>query len=198
MTSLPPIETIDESQIGHILRTLLESNIPFDPLLPAGNPGFVSYTELLDAALAQVATWSVSTRAKFIAGHPRIGETKNLSVLSAKEQGATPTVAPTPPEVLARLAHLNACYERRYSGLRYITFVNGRSRAEIAREMEDVLGLPHSLSPDQPPVEEITVIKPETDAWTSELDRAVVDVGRIAHSRLGAMKIQESQSSALN
>ncbi|KAJ6485868.1 Oxo-4-hydroxy-4-carboxy-5-ureidoimidazoline decarboxylase [Mycena sanguinolenta] len=188
MTALPPIETIDESQIGHVLRILLESDISFAPLLPDGNPGFASYTELLDAAMAQVATWSISMRAKFIAGHPRIGETKNLSVLSAKEQGATPTIAPTPPEVLGRLAHLNACYEHRCPGLRYITFVNGRSRAEIAREMEDVLGLPHSLSPDQPPIEEIAVIEPETDAWRSELDRAVVDVGRIAHSRLGAQE----------
>ncbi|KAF7356880.1 hypothetical protein MVEN_01023800 [Mycena venus] len=120
------------------------------------------------------------------------GRPKILSALSTKEQGAMPTVAPTPPEVLARLAHLNACYERRYSGLRYITFVNGRSRAAIALEMEDVLGLPHSLSPDQPPVDEITPIEPGVDAWRSELDRAVADVGRIARSRLGSMKIQDN------
>ncbi|KAJ7257955.1 OHCU decarboxylase-domain-containing protein [Mycena haematopus] len=175
MASLPPIETIDESQIAHVLSVLLESDVSFSTLGPAEKP-FASYTNLLNAAMTQVATWDLPLRAKFIAGHPRIGETKNLSALSAKEQGATPTVAPTPPEVLARLAHLNACYEHRYPGLRYITFVNGRSRAAIALEMEDVLGLPHSLSPDEPPVDEITPIEPGADAWRSELDRAVMDI----------------------
>lgn len=31
---------------------------------------------------------------------------------------------------------LNSLYEESYPGLRYTTFVNGRSRAEIAQEME--------------------------------------------------------------
>jgi 2-oxo-4-hydroxy-4-carboxy--5-ureidoimidazoline (OHCU) decarboxylase len=203
MTSLPSIEAVDEAQLGHVLSLLLEpSDILFSTLVPglvaslSSGKRFASYTDLIDAAIAQVASWDLTQRAQFIEGHPRIGETKNLSALSAKEQGATPTVAPTPPEVLARLAHLNACYERRYAGLRYITFVNGRSRAAIALEMENVLGLSHSLSPDQPPAEEMTLIEPGAEAWTDELDRAVVDVGRIAKSRLGAMKIQESRCDA--
>lgn len=204
--SLPSIETvISEPQIGDVLGVLLEpSDILFSTLVPglvaSLSPGqrFASYTDLIDAAIAEVTSWDLVLRAKFIEGHPRIGETKNLSALSAKEQGATPAVAPTPPEVLARLAHLNACYERRYSGLRYITFVNGRSRAAITVEMEDVLGLPHSLSPDQPPLEEITPIDPIGQAWKMELDRAVVDVGRIAKSRLGAMKVQESRCAPIH
>ncbi|KAJ6581189.1 Oxo-4-hydroxy-4-carboxy-5-ureidoimidazoline decarboxylase [Mycena capillaripes] len=206
MTSLPSIDAVDsEAQIGDVLSVLLEpSDILFSTLVPglvaslSSRKRFASYTDLIDAAMAHVASWDLPLRAQFIEGHPRIGETKNLSALSAKEQGATPTVAPTPPEVLARLAHLNACYERRYSGLRYITFVNGRSRAAIALEMEDVLGLPHSLSPDQPPVGEITQIEPGADAWKTELDRAVVDVGRIAKSRLGAMKIQENRCAVIH
>ncbi|KAJ7460641.1 Oxo-4-hydroxy-4-carboxy-5-ureidoimidazoline decarboxylase [Mycena latifolia] len=196
MASLPPIDNVDESHLASVLSTLLEpSEVLRSTLVPtlgaslASGKRFVSYEDLLDAAIAQVASWDLPLRAQFIEGHPRIGETKNLSALSAKEQGAVPTVAPTPPEVLARLAHLNACYERRYPGLRYITFVNGRSRAAIAVEMEDVLGLPHSLSPDQPSVDEITPIPFQAEAWRIELDRAVVDVGRIARNRLGSMKV---------
>ncbi|KAJ7695066.1 Oxo-4-hydroxy-4-carboxy-5-ureidoimidazoline decarboxylase [Mycena rosella] len=200
MTTLPPIDDVDESQLPRVLSILLEpSDVLFSALVPglvasiASRTKFTSYADLIDAAIAQVASWDLPLRAQFIEGHPRIGETKNLSALSAKEQGATPTVAPTAPEVLARLAHLNACYERRYPGLRYITFVNGRSRAAIALEMEDVLGLPHSLSPDQPSVDEIAQIQPGAEAWRIELDRAVVDVGRIAKSRLGTMKIQNGR-----
>ncbi|KAJ6504896.1 Oxo-4-hydroxy-4-carboxy-5-ureidoimidazoline decarboxylase [Mycena vitilis] len=198
MTSLPSIDDVDESKIGDVLSVLLEpSDILSSALVPpfvaslSNGTRYTSYPDLIDAAIHEVGRWDLALRAQFIAGHPRIGETKNLSALSAKEQGATPAVAPTPPEVLARLAHLNACYERGYPGLRYITFVNGRSRAAIALEMEDVLVLPHSLLPDQPAVEEITQIEAGAEAWRNELDRAVVDVGRIAKARLGAMKVQE-------
>ncbi|KAJ7626421.1 Oxo-4-hydroxy-4-carboxy-5-ureidoimidazoline decarboxylase [Mycena polygramma] len=199
MTSLPSMI----NRRGDVLSVLLEpSDILFSALVPAfvasltKGTRYTSYTDLIDAAIDEVGRWDLPLRAQFIAGHPRIGETKNLSALSAKEQGATPAVARTPPAVLARLAHLNACYERRYPGLRYITFVNGRSRAAIALEMEDVLGLPHSLSPDQPPVEEVIQIEPGAEAWRDELDRAVVDVGRIAKGRLGAMKVQERHAAA--
>ena len=59
-----------------------------------------AYTDLVDAAEAEVATWSPADKADFLGGHPRIGEVKNLSALSSKEQsGATQT----PPEVLAKL-----------------------------------------------------------------------------------------------
>lgn len=139
-------------------------------------------------SLEEIFKWDIPNQSEFISGHPRIGENSNLSKLSAKEQGAL-GVKPTPPEVIARLAHLNALYEARFPGLRYITFVNGRSRAAIAEEMEGVLGLEHSLSPDQPNVETIKPIERTDAKWLSELRRAVEDVGRIAKSRLGSLGV---------
>ncbi|KAG9312921.1 Oxo-4-hydroxy-4-carboxy-5-ureidoimidazoline decarboxylase [Chiua virens] len=138
---------------------------------------------VLSKSMGIIRSWDPELQAQFVAGHPRIGETKNLSVLSSKEQSGG-TSQPTPPEVLARLVHLNACYEQAYPGLRYITFVNGRSRAVIAEEMEDKLGIAHSLSPDQPLVHSFTPIDKSSHIWCQELDRAVEDVGQIAHSRL--------------
>ena len=110
-------------------------------------------------------------------------EVSGLSRLSAQEQAARAT----PPQVLARLAHLNACYEHRYPGLRYITFVNGRTRAAVKDEMEDALGLERSLSPDEPPVETVGSIEVGSEEWTTELERAVEDLGKIAESRLKAL-----------
>jgi 2-oxo-4-hydroxy-4-carboxy--5-ureidoimidazoline (OHCU) decarboxylase len=146
-----------------------------------------SYTDLLNMAVQTVLDLPMSDRATFIGGHPRIGEVKTLSALSASEQ----TRQATSPEVLARLAHLNACYERRFPGLVYITFVNGRSRAAILEEMEAKLGLEHSLSPDQPPVSDsrFEPISQESYVWNNELTRAVEDVGRIAISRLSAFNV---------
>ena len=147
--------------------------------------------DIVDESIRLIHGWSPDLQARFIAGHPRIGETRNLSALSSREQaGGTTTAAggaaapPTPPEVLQRLQHLNACYERVYPGLRYITFVNGRSRAVIAEEMEDKLGVVHSLLPDQPPLESLVPVQVGGPTWLAELHRAVEDIGRIAKSRL--------------
>lgn len=143
---------------------------------------------VLSRSMNIIRDWNPELQAQFVGGHPRIGETKNLSVLSSKEQSGG-TSQPTPPEVLARLAHLNACYEHVYPGLRYITFVNGRSRAVIAEEMEDKLRITHSLSPDEPAVESFVSIETCSHIWRQELHRAVEDVGRIAQSRLAKLVV---------
>ncbi|OJA09746.1 hypothetical protein AZE42_01468 [Rhizopogon vesiculosus] len=148
---------------------------------------------LIDRAIAIIHAWNADDQAQFIIGHPRIGENKQLSALSAKEQSgglsATARVE-TPPEVLERLGHLNACYEHVYFGLRYITFVDGRSRAAIATEMEDKLQLGHPLEsyPNGPPLNEpapesLSCVMKGSEEWSNELGRAVDDVGRIAKSR---------------
>ncbi|KAG2150209.1 Oxo-4-hydroxy-4-carboxy-5-ureidoimidazoline decarboxylase [Suillus bovinus] len=148
---------------------------------------------LIERAIAIIHAWDAREQAEFIAAHPRIGEIKQLSALSAKEQSgglSATTRLETPPEVLKRLEHLNACYERVYSGLRYITFVNGRTRAAIAREMEDKLQLGHPLEsyPDglplnEPMTESLICIAKNSENWLHELKRAVDDVGKIAKSR---------------
>jgi 2-oxo-4-hydroxy-4-carboxy--5-ureidoimidazoline (OHCU) decarboxylase len=83
--------------------------------------------------------------------------------------------------------YLNACYERTYPGLRYISFVNGRSRAAIAAEIEDVLGIEHSLDSEEPALETFEAADVGGNRWKGELDRATKDVGRIAKSRLKSL-----------
>lgn len=166
--------------------TLFANLVPGLALSLSTSSPIDSYGALIDAALVVIALWPDTLRAQFIAGHPRIGEVKGLSHLSAKEQAAQST----PPEILVRLTHLNACYERRYPGLRYITFVNGRSRTTIKDEMEGVLGFARSVSADQPPLESVGSIEVSGAAWKDELDRAVVDVGRIAKSRLESLGVE--------
>ncbi|EGN96618.1 hypothetical protein SERLA73DRAFT_111270 [Serpula lacrymans var. lacrymans S7.3] len=200
---LPPLQSVlasDSAQDAPLARTLSllfePSDIIFSHLVPqlvssrAKKSTITSYSELIDVAIELIGHWDASLRLAFIAGHPRIGETRNLSALSAKEQGgANATTVVTPPEVLRRLAHLNRCYEHKFRGLIYMTFVNGRSRAVIAEEMEDMLGIEHSLSPDEPNVNSICPVKTGEEEWVSELDRAVHDVGRVAKSRLNTLDV---------
>jgi len=61
-----------------------------------------------------------------LAAHPRIGEP------SDEQRGAE-------PEVLAELERLNAEYEEVF-GFRYVTFVAGRTRAELLPELRERLG----------------------------------------------------------
>ncbi|KAL1943113.1 hypothetical protein VTO73DRAFT_4784 [Trametes versicolor] len=202
--ALPPLTAAlsdpsgeQDGPLAHALALLFEpSPILYDALAPAlaahiqTAPPVLSYRALIDAALRVIASWPDDRKAQFIAAHPRIGEANGLSHLSAQEQAAKATS----PEVLARLGHLNACYERRYPGLVYITFVNGRSRAEIKDEMEDALKLEHALDADEPSVESVQRVQVGGEAWRVELERAVADVGKIAKSRLGALGIETAQS----
>lgn len=195
MATLPKLTEIQQgtsNALAVALEVLFEHSPvltnTLEPQLSANLPVLESYTHLIDSALSQIARWDPSLQSQFISGHPRIGENKNLSKLSAKEQGSG--IVPASPEVLARLAHLNACYEVRYPDLRYITFVNGRTRLAIAEEMEDVLGIPHSLSPDVPLLDTISPVDISSEEWKRELDRAVLDIGRIAKSRLGALGVE--------
>jgi len=133
-----------------------------------------TYADLIDTSFDIINTLGNDQKAEFISGHPRIGETKNLSMLSAKEQAARAT----PPEVLERLVKLNDLYEDRFPKLRYITFVNGRSRSQIADELNT------KLSSVPEPVE----IYSRT--WETELARALNDVKLIAKSRLISFGVQ--------
>lgn len=201
MTSLPSLSTIvgpshAGSPLTRALAILFEPSpvlvLTLEPQLALclKDINLTSYPQLIDAALDAIASWDTSYQSEFITGHPRIGESKGLSNLSAKEQGATAGAIPTLPEVLARLSHLNACYETKYPGLRYITLVNSRTRREIAEEMEDLLGLEHSLLSDEPPLVSVKPVEIKELEWQAELHRAIQDVGRIAKSRLEILTVE--------
>ena len=94
--------------------------------------------------------------------------------------------------VLKRLEHLNGLYEAQFTGLRYVVFVNGRSRAEIVPLIEETLGIgpAEEGKEDEPPVGSIVPLDVEDEAWQHELDRAVKDVALIAKARLKGMGLE--------
>ena len=89
-----------------------------------------------------------------------------MSPLSYREQGYDRD--PGTAELQARLDTLNDAYEREF-GFRFVVFVNGRSRAEIADVMERHIGADR----------------------TAEKTRALRDVIAIARSR--ATKLAEQR-----
>ena len=101
----------------------------------------------------------------------------------------------------ARLAHLNELYSIIYPGLRYVTFVNGRSRTAIVPEFEGVLGLP--ISPEPIP-EDFPISEPDVNSegvkrmvkardsadWQRECERGLDDVWRIGRARLAGLELR--------
>jgi 2-oxo-4-hydroxy-4-carboxy--5-ureidoimidazoline (OHCU) decarboxylase len=147
-----------------------------------------TFNALIDIGIRELDDWPHSQQASFIGGHPRIGEVKGLSALSASEQAAHAT----PPEILARLLELNEEYERRYPGLRYITFVDGRSRKMIMEEMEEKLGIGDGWEKG----DSKEVHPSGSKEWVSEVRRALKDIGKIAKSRLVALKVDGDEEAA--
>ncbi|QRW17144.1 glucose-6-phosphate isomerase [Rhizoctonia solani] len=130
-------DTSRTSPLAQALATLFEpSEILYTKVVPNLSLGpSTTYTSLIDSATILILSLPLADQAHFVAGHPRIGEVSNLSALSAAEQAKHAT----PPEVLERLKELNEAYEKRYPGLVYITFVNGRTRADIVPEWKRLL-----------------------------------------------------------
>lgn len=180
-----------DSALSRALATLFEPSpillsevvpaLPQELTEPTTRPSSLTYYSLIDLASHTLSSLTPSLQASFVGAHPRIGEVNGLSRLSASEQASRAT----PPKVLDRLAVLNAAYEHRYVGLRYITFVNGRSRKEIMEEMEEALG----VGKEDIDLEAIDREEVGGELWQRELERAVEDVGKIAKSRLRALGV---------
>ncbi len=179
VTLFEPSPALFENLVPSVIATIAdpESHIPRR-----------TFNGLIDIGIRELNDWPHSQQASFLGGHPRIGEIKGLSALSASEQAAHATR----PEVLARLLELNEEYERRYPGLRYITFVNGRSRKMIMEEREEKLGIGDGWEKgDSKKVHPLG-----SEAWVSEVRRALRDIGKIAKSRLEALTVDGDEEVA--
>ena len=118
-----------------VLEQLFENAPRFVEQLTAENVG--SYEELIDRAEWLAADLPEDERIELLDGHPRIGAMpSSVSEISFGEQGYDHD--PGTAELQQRLDRLNAEYEKRF-GFRFVVFVAGRPRSEIADVMEERL-----------------------------------------------------------
>ena len=152
---------------NEVLAQLFESAPRFVARLAAET--VESWTGLLDRAERIALTMPEDEQVELLDAHPRIGaDPAGVSAMSYREQGYDHD--PGSAELQERLDRLNDQYERR-NGFRFVIFVNGRSRAEIADVMEAML----HVSRDQ------------------EMARALQDVVAIARHRLANLGYQTRQ-----
>jgi len=190
---LPSLDEIHKSapddgwgDLKQVVSTLFEHSPVLDEhLVPnLASSTFTSYTDLIDRSADIIRSWPPARQSSFISGHPRIGEQspKQLSALSASEQ----TRHHASPWVIERFGWLNGVYEERYEGLRYITFVNGRTRREVMEEMESALGVEKAQGPEWKDGKGASSagLKVGAEEWSRELERAVGEVILIAKDRV--------------
>ncbi|KAF5093162.1 hypothetical protein D0Z00_004210 [Geotrichum galactomycetum] len=133
----------DKSRQSHTLSLLFEpcealQNLILTNLLNSEPKSFSSYIEFIEAVrkvlllLLKTSSTEKDLISKIIAAHPRLGAKKVESKLSQAEQASLQSNA----EEAQILAELNSKYETTFPGLRYVVFVNGRSRPEIYKDMK--------------------------------------------------------------
>ena len=144
--TLPDVTTLaslPETAITAILDLLFE---PSEDLHVLAVPTlrsitFATYPELIDTIRDQLLVISDSVHSdpkarqpllSILGSHPRLGEKKVESAQSAAEQAQLNNGQ---EGEAARLAALNAEYEDKFPGLRYVVFVNGRGRDVIMEDM---------------------------------------------------------------
>jgi 2-oxo-4-hydroxy-4-carboxy--5-ureidoimidazoline (OHCU) decarboxylase len=117
------------------LATLFENAPRFVDRLSALDSD--SWDDLFDQAEWTALTMPEDEQIELLNAHPRIGAVPTtVSALSYREQGYD--TDPGTAELQARLDALNDDYESR-NGFRFVIFVNGRSRAEIADVMDQYM-----------------------------------------------------------
>jgi len=147
MASLPSISTLpslDTEERAQVLDTLFEPCLQLHTLSVSllRESTFSSYDELIGAVGKQLTALCDSNLESdsrwldaILSAHPRLGEKQagTLSEHSRKEQAQMNQGG---SEEAARLAEMNAEYEAKFPGLRYVVFVNGRPRPVIMEDMQ--------------------------------------------------------------
>lgn len=105
-----------------------------------GHSTFASYSDLIASIGAQLNELSESSSTSddrwlisILGAHPRLGAKK---VDSAQSQSEQAQLNQGSDDEAQKLRDLNDEYEKTYPGLRYVVFVNGRSRPVIMEDMQ--------------------------------------------------------------
>ncbi|RYO73607.1 hypothetical protein DL766_000498 [Monosporascus sp. MC13-8B] len=187
--SLPPVATLStasEDTLKFVLDTLFEPSRDLHAIAissireqfsnhntdtPFTYTTLIQHVGSLLSSLASTTTpESRATLHAILGSHPRLGAKKVESVQSRAEQAQLNAGAGAgAEEEAAQLAALNAEYEARFPGLRYVVFVNGRGRPIIMRDMQE------------------RIARGDVRAEEREAIRAMVDIALDRARKLGAV-----------
>ncbi|EKD19847.1 uncharacterized protein L3040_002467 [Drepanopeziza brunnea f. sp. 'multigermtubi'] len=141
---LPPIQgvtslsTLERASVLDVLFEpcdalhTLSLDLLHTELFPSYNDLIVSVGKQLTDLAESPSTSDTEQLHKILGAHPRLGAKKVDSAQSRAEQAQLNIGG---EEEAIKLKHLNEEYEKTFPGLRYVVFVNGRSRPIIMENM---------------------------------------------------------------
>lgn len=147
LPTISEVPNISDEDFLRIIDSLFEPNDTLhtiiqgaqDPEVLLKLTEYKSYDELIDAAKLHIEGVTYGRPGEgnevlddILQAHPRLGAKK---VESAQSQAEQAQLNKGGEVEAAKLAALNDEYERAFPGLRYVVFVNGRSREEIMKNM---------------------------------------------------------------
>jgi len=140
IASIPALSTIERATVLDLLFEPSQAlhTLSLDLL---HTETFPSYNDLIASVGVQLTDLSESPSTsdtewldKILGSHPRLGGKKVDSAQSQAEQAQLNTGG---EEEATKLRELNEEYERTFPGLKYVVFVNGRSRPVIMENMRE-------------------------------------------------------------
>ncbi|MCJ1402744.1 hypothetical protein MMC11_005965 [Xylographa trunciseda] len=140
ISTLPSLTSLERAAV---LDLLFEPCVQLHTLSVAllRERAFPSYDDLIASIGVQLTDLAESTSTSdmewleaILGAHPRLGDKKVNSSQSRAEQAQ---LNAGKDEESKDLARLNEEYEATFPGLRYVVFVNGRSRAVIMKDMTE-------------------------------------------------------------
>jgi 2-oxo-4-hydroxy-4-carboxy--5-ureidoimidazoline (OHCU) decarboxylase len=137
-SSLPPassLQSLPDEEVCQVLSLLFEPSPALHSLiLPLiRSRSLPTYSDLAHATREALSSLSMDSTVllDILSAHPRLGAKKVDSEQSQAEQKSLGN-----ENELAELQRLNEEYEKKFPGLRYVVFVNGRSREEVMKDMK--------------------------------------------------------------
>ncbi|KAG7824531.1 hypothetical protein KL909_001753 [Ogataea angusta] len=149
--SLPRCQILcqsDSQTQRNVLDTLFE---PCDTLAQVLIPTvfrscFSTYSHLIEACRDQLNKLYLQyindrslkpTIDNIVSAHPRLGPPKDANAKLSSHSSSEQAQLNADPELAQKLVELNDRYEATFPGLRFVVFVNGRSRDEIMKIMNE-------------------------------------------------------------
>ncbi|KAG7922305.1 hypothetical protein KL905_002327 [Ogataea polymorpha] len=149
--SLPPCHILCQSD-PHTQRAVLDALFePCDTLADILIPtvfgrSFTTYNQLIEACRNQLNKLYLEyvndrslkpTIDNIVSAHPRLGPPRDANVKLSSHSSLEQAQLNADPELAQKLVELNDIYEATFQGLRFVVFVNGRSRDEIMKIMKE-------------------------------------------------------------
>ena len=142
---LPAIETVPKLAVPEqvaVLDHLFEPSQTLHKIYVSTlrESTFLNYAEMISDVRLKLEGLAQSSKSddidmldQVLGSHPRLGEKKVDSAQSRAEQAQ---LAPQDDPENEKLAEMNNLYEDTFPGLRYVVFVNGRSRLAVLEDMQ--------------------------------------------------------------